>query len=269
MDRSRRMLKLHTLLGWLVVLPVLAACSSPASVSTLSPGARRTLTEAMGGEENAGLSVDTLREAARLAPGDAAAQERYGLAAEQARLYPEALAALDRAVAIGGPDTRRLVEKGRVALKVGDVPAAALAYRRTLELDHDNIDALSGLGVADDLQHRHTDAQARYQDALRLAPGDWGVRSNLAISYLMSGHPADAVQALAAAASDPAAPRRARHNLAMALVAAGDRTGAIAVLQKDVPAAEAAALVDEFVAFSKWLQSPDAGGTAPGLLGNP
>src|SRR3954454_8842692 len=50
-----------------------------------------------------------------------------------------------------------------------------------LEREPANISALNGLGVAEDLQRRHAEAQAHYREALRLAPNDWGIRNNLAL----------------------------------------------------------------------------------------
>jgi len=258
----------------------LAACASHDRAGELSPAARRSLTEAMqSGDSDADSNADTgtdaldaLREAARRAPDDALAQQRYGLAAERAGQYGEALAALDRAVQGGavqggaGPEAvlaQRLLALGRVAIEAGDVPAATRAYARVLEREGGNLDALNGLGVAEDLEHHHAQARERYEAALRLAPGDWRTRSNLAMSLLMSGRAAEAAAALAGADQDPAAPRRARHDLALALVAAGRRGQAIAVLQADMPAPQAAALADAFAGFARWLASPQGRLPAP------
>ena len=243
----------------LVCVLALAACSSADSPPAVSAHARQALTEAVERPEGDPTVLDALREAARQAPDDAVAQERYGLAAEQARRYPEALAALNRALAVGGAVPARLIARGRVAIEMGDIPAAALAYRQALERDPANIQALSGLGVTEDQENHHADAQAHYREALRLAPGDWGVRSNLALSLLMSDRPSDASAALAGAADDPVAPRRARQNLALALVAVGDRDKAVKILMKELPPAEASALASEFASFARWLAtSPDA-----------
>ncbi len=83
------------------------------------------------------------------------------------------------------------------------------------------------------------------------------MRSNLAMSLVMSGRADAAALVLAGAEKRDAAPRRARHNLALALVAAGRREQAISVLRVDMPAPEAASLADEFAAFAKWLASPE------------
>lgn len=242
----------------LAVTLALAACVPHDRPAELSPAARRSLAAAIRGDDNdAAGGLDTLRDAARLAPDDAAAQQRYGFAAERSGLYPEALAALDRAVAIGGATPERLLAQGRIGLESGDVPAAARAYSRVLEADPVNVEALNGVGVAEDLERHHELARERYNQALSLAPGDWRVRSNLAMSLLMSGHAEQAADAVASADRDPAAPRRARHDLALALVAAGRREQAIGILRANMPAVDAAALADEFAAFARWLASPE------------
>jgi len=253
------MTKLPKLTRLLVLAAVLglAACASNERAPELSPAARRSLAEAVDGGDIDTAGVGALRDAARRAPNNAAAQQRYGLAAERAKLYPEALMALDRAVAVGGAVPALLLTQGRIALEAGDVPAAALAYSRTLDGDPRNVGALSGLGVAEDLERRHEEARERYNEALRLAPGDWKVRSNLAMSLLMSDRAVEAAAVLAGADRDPAAPRRARDDLALALVAAGRRNQAISVLRADMSEPEAATLADEFAGFSRWLASPE------------
>ncbi|MFL5253997.1 MAG: tetratricopeptide repeat protein [Rhodopila sp.] len=253
MMRSRLLLQF-----WSVLAIALAACSVSPPVPGLSMAAQHSLAEAMTEEGNDNAALHLLRASAQRTPDDALAQERYGLAAERARLYSEALAALDRAVQVGGPIPARLVEQGRIALEAGDMPAAVQAYTRALEREPANISALNGLGVAEDLQRRHAEAQAHYREALRLAPNDWGIRNNLALSLLMSGRAGQACEVLADAATDPAAPRQARHNLGLALVAAGKREDAIRVLRIDTPAPEAAAMADEFATFARWLASPEA-----------
>lgn len=242
----------------LAVTLTLAACAPHDRPTELSPAARRSLAEAIKADDNdAAAGLELLRDAARRAPNDAAAQQRYGLAAEQSGLYPEALEALGRAMAVGGATPERLLAQGRIGLESGDVPAATRAYSRTLEANPGNVEALNGLGVAEDLQRHHDLARERYNQALSLAPGDWRVRSNLAMSLLMSGRAEEAADAMASADRDPAAPRRVRHDLALALVAAGRREQAIGVLRADMPAEEAAALADEFAAFARWLASPE------------
>jgi tetratricopeptide (TPR) repeat protein len=160
----------------LAVALVLVACAPRDPAHNLSPVGRRAMAGDHGKGGNDDAALDILREGVRRAPDDAGAQERYGLAAERARLYPEALAALQQAIAVGGPVPARLVAQGRIALQACDVPGAIGAYSRALEREPGDVDVLGGLGMAVDLQRRHAQAQAHYREALRLAPGDWGAQ---------------------------------------------------------------------------------------------
>ena len=64
----------------------------------------------------------------------------------------------------------------------------------------------------------------------------------------MSGRNRDAVQLLARVETDVAAPRRARHNYAMALLADNQRMRAVRLLRLDMAAVEAEQLANEFAA---------------------
>lgn len=240
----------------LVLALGLGACGGPAT--TPSSSGDHALIETPGSPQSTDIgAVSLLQQEAAHAPRDPAAQERYALAAERAGLYPQALAAMDRANALDPSNERLLTGEGRIALEAGDVPVAVRAYSRALQVNPHEVDALGGMGIAEDLQHHHANAQAKYREALVQSPGDWGIRSNLAISLLMSNNPQDAVAALSGAEKAPSAPHRARDDLALALIAAGKRDQAVAVLRQDVPPAEADHLADEFARFAKWLASPD------------
>lgn len=242
----------------LALATALGACGTQTARPTPPSSGERSLTETPGPAQATDVAeVSALRDEAARAPNDPGAQERYGLAAERAHLYPEALAAIERANTLDGTNERLLTAEGRIALQAGDVPAAVRAYSKTLQLNPHQVDALAGIGIADDLQHDHLAAQARYNEALAQSPGDWGIRSNLALSLLMSGNPPGAVATLSGAERDTSAPRRARDDLALALIAAGKRDQAIAILRQDVPPAEADSLANEFARFAKWLASPE------------
>src|SRR3954453_22921182 len=103
------MMRLGFLRSWPVLAVALAVCSTSPSAPSISPAAQRSLAEAMTEEGNDSDALDLLRASPQRAPDDATAQERYGLAAERAPLYSEALAALDRAVQVVGPVPARLI----------------------------------------------------------------------------------------------------------------------------------------------------------------
>ncbi len=71
----------------------------------------------------------------------------------------------------------------------------------------------AGLGAALDMVGKHAEARAAYEAGLKLAPNDFGLRNNLALSYAMSGDTAKAQGILAGMADDPAAAPKARESL--------------------------------------------------------
>ena len=71
-------------------------------------------------------------------------------------------------------------------------------------------------GILDSLGN-HTEARARYQQALVLAPGEPQVLNNLGLSYLLTNELAEAEQVLRQAVADPRATKKMRQNLALVL----------------------------------------------------
>ncbi|ONG44772.1 hypothetical protein BKE38_27345 [Pseudoroseomonas deserti] len=243
---------------WLLLLiPLLAACNAPRAGDPpkLSPAARLRLLEAQFPDGSQGGEYLMARSMAEAAPGDPALQDRLAAAAEQAGQPGEALAAQERAIALAGPSTGRLVARGRLALLAGQWPLAQQSFQSVLITDPGHIQAMTGLAVCHDLAGEPAQALTWHQAALMAAPMDWAVRVNYGMSRLLAAQPAEAARLLAAAEQDPAAPRRARHNLALALAAQNRPGPAESVLSRDMSPPEARALV---VAFTQWSQQQSA-----------
>lgn len=75
----------------------------------------------------------------------------------------------------------------------------------------------SALGVALDQLGRFVEARRAYQEALTIQPDEAGVLTNLGVSHLMAGEPAEAEAILRQASALPNAPPAARQNLALAV----------------------------------------------------
>jgi Flp pilus assembly protein TadD len=71
----------------------------------------------------------------------------------------------------------------------------------------------AGLGAALDMAGKHAEARAAYQTGLRLAPDDFGLRNNLALSYAMSGDAEKAKAILEGMSQNPATARKAQESL--------------------------------------------------------
>ena len=147
------------------------------------------------------------------------------------------------------PDRPLPLEKlGRALATIGSHDEAAGAFRSLLEIDPvnpvglrglgnaylalnepdlalpnleaavavgDDASSYSSLGVALDMAGRHQDALDSYERALRLAPGDLDIATNMAISLSLSDRHDEAVQLMRRTANSPTATVRHRQNLAL------------------------------------------------------
>ena len=89
------------------------------------------------------------------------------------------------------------------------------------------------MGVSQDLQGHHQDAQSYYRSALDLQPDDAGVRNNLGLSLALNGHPREAINVLLDIATSANAPPQARQNLALAYGLDGNYAAAESILSAE------------------------------------
>jgi Flp pilus assembly protein TadD len=123
---------------------------------------------------------------------------------------------------------------GRIELGSNPVAAEEL-FLEAIKHDPRNAVALNDLGIARDLQGRHTDAQTAYRQALGINPEMAGAEVNLALSLAMTGQSQDAVHLLQPLAEKPGATQQTRHDLAAVLAMSGDKTEAARILSRDLP----------------------------------
>lgn len=152
-------------------------------------------------------------------------------------------------IAEQAPDTPKVTVKlGFALLKAGSAAHAEKIFRAALEKEPKNAQALRGLGhvlviqkrpaealpvyrqaiaasakpdahiyagfgAALDMVGKHDEARAAYAAGLLLAPQDFGLRNNLAISYALSGDTAKAKEILAGLAQNPARPPKVSESL--------------------------------------------------------
>ena len=237
----------------LLLLPLLAACQPARKPEFLSLESRLRLAATLDGPRGGAASAEVLREAVQQRPQDGALREKLALAAERAGRDGEAAQALREAIALLGPTPPRLMALGRLELRAGNTAAAAEAFAQANALAPGNAAALGYLGLAQDLSGDPARAQEAYRAALLLAPRDWGIRANYAMSLLLTGQARTATEALAEAEYAPDAPRRARHNMALALAAIAQPDRAVRLLRLDMGPAEAAAMGQELTAVAGQL----------------
>lgn len=95
-----------------------------------------------------------------------------------------------------------LVMQGRAA-------AAVPVYRQAIAAaGKPDARIYAGLGAALDMSGKHEEARLAYAAGLKIAPDDFGIKNNLALSYAMSGDTAKARTVLSDLSDDPAAPKK-------------------------------------------------------------
>ncbi|MGD9967760.1 MAG: tetratricopeptide repeat protein [Hyphomonadaceae bacterium] len=169
---------------------------------------------------------------------------------EAAQRFAEALrrgGRIDRAAQIAGEALSRFPEDRELLTTYG---YAQIALRRPQQAlrplalvaagEPQNWRVRSALGAALDQLGRYGEARQAYQEALAIEPNNVGVLTNLGVSHIMAGEPADAEPILRRAVSAPGAPAEARQNLAIAIALQGRFDEAEQIERIDLPPAQAA-----------------------------
>src|SRR5262249_8875989 len=147
-------------------------------------------------------------------PGDAAAALAYARALRAAKAKREALAVLDKASAAKPADRRLQLERGLLALDLGEPAKAEKALRQAHDAKAPDWRLHSALGVALAARGRQQDAQLEFAKALALAPDHPVVLNNLALSYALDGKAAEAEKLLRRVQQNGAPPAQVQQNLA-------------------------------------------------------
>jgi Flp pilus assembly protein TadD len=197
--------------------------------------------------------IDALRAAAQASPQDRFAQARLADAAEAAGFHAEASAALQRVIDIDGSTPERLVRLGTMHLRAGNLAAGEAAFAGARALAPRHAGAAAGLALTFDMAGDTARAQEAYRQARTVAPNDWTIRSNQAVSLLLAKRLPEAERTLAPAEREADAPQRARHNLALILAARGEHARVVRLLRRDAAGTDAEALALEFRSFAEWL----------------
>lgn len=150
---------------------------------------------------------------------------------------------------------------GKLDVGVGDYEAALTRFKAGLESAPKDLDLLNGAGVASDMQGLHAQAQGYYNQGIR-ANGSKNlsaIRTNLAMSYLLSNDAKRALPLLKAEATKPDATSVTRHNLALAYGLLGNTAAARSTLKgiSDEPTRIALlARIKEYLADGSKVKTP-------------
>jgi len=148
-------------------------------------------------------------------PNDASAGYGYGLALRALGQRAQAVAVLE-ATSIKNPKQKQLLAAyGRALSDVGRYQDALNVFERAHSPDRPDWKILNAQGAALDQLGRSAEARGHYDAALKIAPGEPSILSNLGLSYALSNDLPKAESTLSQAAMSPKADDRVRANLAM------------------------------------------------------
>ena len=124
---------------------------------------------------------------------------------------------LDRAAAAKPADRRLQLERGLLALELGDAAKAEKLLRQAHDPKAPDWRLHSALGAALASRGKQQEAQVEFAKALALAPDQPSVLNNLALSYALDGKAAEAEQLLRKAQRSAGKAPQVQENLALVL----------------------------------------------------
>jgi Flp pilus assembly protein TadD len=173
-------------------------------------------------------------------PGEKYASINYARGLRALTRYKEAAAVMQVAAVKAPKDREVLGEYGKALADNGDLQQARDVLSRSYTADRPNWDFLSAQGSVADRLDDHVKAQEFYTEALKIAPDEPAVLSNLGLSYALSKRLDLADDTLRQASALPRADARVRQNFALVLALEGKFGEAESISRRDMPADAAA-----------------------------
>jgi Flp pilus assembly protein TadD len=187
--------------------------------------------------------IASYRERFRANPKDVDAALQYARALRATGQRSQAVAVLEQA-SIAQPGNKALLAGyGRALADNGNFQQAFDVLGQAHSPEDPDWRILSAQGAALDQLDRHDEARQYYASALKIAPDEPSVLSNLGLSYLLSKDLSKAEEALRRAQSRPSSDARVRTNLAVVVGLQGRVAEAETIAKADLPPEEAAASV--------------------------
>jgi Flp pilus assembly protein TadD len=188
-------------------------------------------------------SLDVWGKRYREDPGDIPASIAYARALRATDQRAQAVAVLQQATLRHPTSMPLLGAYGRALADAGDYVQALDALGRAHTPDNPSWRILNAEGAVLDQTGRHKEAQRHYEAALKIAPNEPSILSNLGLSYALSKDLARAEATLRLAVAQPNANAKVRQNLALVVGLRGRFAEAERIAAADLPAAEAEANV--------------------------
>lgn len=186
-------------------------------------------------------AVEVYGERYRKNAKDAEAAIAYGQALRATGQRSQACAVLEQATIANPGNKALLAAYGRALADNGNSQAAFDVLSRAHSPDNPDWRILSVQGTTLDKLNRHEEARRYYASALRLAPDEPSVLSNLGLSYMLTKELPKAEETLRQAYASARADTRIRQNLALVVGLQGRFAEAETIVKADLPADEAAA----------------------------
>jgi Flp pilus assembly protein TadD len=183
----------------------------------------------------------------------------YAKALRMSGQRAQAVAILER-ISIANPHNKEVLGAyGRALADAGNYDQALEVLERAHTPDQPDWHILSAQGAVLDQMGRHAEAQRHYETALRIAPDEPAILSNLGLSYALAKDLPRAEATLRKAAMHQPIDQRVRQNLALVVGLQGRFEEAEAIARADLPPNEAAANVaylKQMLAHHKDLRDP-------------
>ncbi len=176
-------------------------------------------------------------------PGEKVASINYARALRALTRYSEAAAVMQAAAVKAPKDFEVLGAYGKALADSGQLEQAKDVLSRAYAPERPDWTIMSVQGSVADRLGDHDTAQRFYRDALKIAPGEPSVLTNLGLSYALGKQLPLAEDALREACANPRADARMRNNLALILALEGKFAEAEQVSRQDMSAAAASANV--------------------------
>src|SRR5882724_4772646 len=208
--------------------------------------------------------VELYGERYRANPKDADSALKYGQALRATGQRTQAVAVLEQATIAHPANKPLLAAYGRALADNGNFQQAFDVLTRAHSPDNPDWRILSVQGTALDQLGRHDEARGYYASALKIAPEEPSVLSNLGLSYVLSRDLPKAEEILRRAFANTRADARVRQNLGLVVGLQGRFAEAETIVKADLPADEAAANVAYLKQMLSRKDNPKVGaGTVP------
>src|SRR5208283_3465536 len=167
-------------------------------------------------------------------PGAKAASIAHARALRSLTRYSEAVAVMQAAAVKAPKDEEALGEYGKALVDAGELAQAKDVLTRAYTPDDPKWDVLSVQGASADRMGDHEAAMRFYREALKIAPDEPGVLTNMGLSLALAKRLPEAERILRQAAASPKADATTRGDLALVLALEGKYADAERVGETDL-----------------------------------